>query len=895
MQLGSGAVLLLYFLKDAFVLASGSKESFVQKLHGVSVAHQRLHQSQMLDHLAASTAVTGAPSLPSTILAAASGFQLYASDSLPTSPAPPSACANALTGTLSCDPSVQLMAANVFFNSSMLSTLCTSACTSSLKTYRSGVVSACGSYQLPGPNNISYAPTLAIDTLSGPYQQQCLTDTSSGSFCNDVLPTYNASVSGVLGYPHNELCTSCVLGTLQLTLENPLSYSQSTFNTLQNALGACGSSFDSFNVTTTASAPFATTGPGTIVSSSNLTYSPACYISGRNITTSGTGNTCASLATEFSITTADVLLNNPNLSSLNCTAGFGAGIPLCLPKACTLYTVQANQTCQDVVDDANHRNLNGQNVNITFTQLLSFNPELGNGCSNIGGKIGADICISPHGGFPSLGDAPTDVSKPTSTITATAPPPGQTVPGTTAACGAWYLVQPNNFCTQVVLNNSITLDDFLTLNPEVNQNCTNLWADYYYCVAPFPPLTATSVAPPLTANATSFRFFSSALPTPVTTSEAFDPYPSVTPAPVPTNLAPGSLQFGCNFYFDVTSIDNCTSVEDLFGLTEAQFKAYNPEATKDCPTLTSGEAVCVLVFNATATFAPVPTNVAPGTITTSCEAYYTVVSDDTCPIVEMKNNVTDAQFKQWNPEINPTCSNLVLGEAYCVSMASQSNSSSTTTAIPPPPTNVAAGTNTTGCIAYYTIVSDDTCPVVETKNNITDAQFRLWNPEINAGCTNILLGEAYCVAMATPTITTMPSRSPTSTPSGSPTSSPGSVPTNIATGTWTNCTTYHTIISGDSCATVESSANIAIADFLKWNPEVTINCNIDLDEAYCTLGPNPCKTIHTVASGDFCFAIASNAGLTTAQLMALNPFLDANCDLQLGWNLCIAGLEIFPG
>ena len=92
------------------------------------------------------------------------------------------------------------------------------------------------------------------------------------------------------------------------------------------------SSFDSFNVTVTASTPAATMGSGTVVSSSNLTYSPACYISGRNITTSETNNTCESVASQFSITTADVLLNNPILSTLNCTAGFGAGLSLCLPQ-----------------------------------------------------------------------------------------------------------------------------------------------------------------------------------------------------------------------------------------------------------------------------------------------------------------------------------------------------------------------------------------------------------------------------------------------------------------------------------------------------------------------------------------------------------------------------------
>ncbi|KAF8961089.1 hypothetical protein BDZ97DRAFT_1256265 [Flammula alnicola] len=104
-----------------------------------------------------------------------------------------------------------------------------------------------------------------------------------------------------------------------------------------------------------------------------------------------------------------------------------------------------------------------------------------------------------------------------------------------------------------------------------------------------------------------------------------------------------------------------------------------------------------------------------------------------------------------------------------------------------------------------------------------------------------------------------------------------------------SCTTYYTVVSGDSCTSIESSAHIAIADFLRWNPEVTINCDIDLAEAYCTAGPSPCKTVYTVASGDFCFAIASNAGITVAQLMALNPFIDSNCDLQVGWNLCVTG------
>lgn len=40
-------------------------------------------------------------------------------------------------------------------------------------------------------------------------------------------------------------------------------------------------------------------------------------------------------------------------------------------------------------------------------------------------------------------------------------------------------------------NRSITLDDFLDLNPQIWPNCTNLWLDYSYCVAPVlePPVS----------------------------------------------------------------------------------------------------------------------------------------------------------------------------------------------------------------------------------------------------------------------------------------------------------------------------------------------------------------------------------------------------------------------
>ncbi|KAH7925017.1 hypothetical protein BV22DRAFT_1129366 [Leucogyrophana mollusca] len=143
--------------------------------------------------------------------------------------------------------------------------------------------------------------------------------------------------------------------------------------------------------------------------------------------------------------------------------------------------------------------------------------------------------------------------------------------------------------------------------------------------------------------------------------------------------------------------------------------------------------------------AATPTNVASGTITTDCTAYYTVVSGDTCDLVEAKNGITAAQFLAWNPEINADCTNLELGEAYCVA-ASAATTTTTSSVSAATPSNVAPGTVTASCTAYHTVVSGDTCYLIEGEYGITDAQFLAWNPEINSGCTNLIIGEAYCVA-----------------------------------------------------------------------------------------------------------------------------------------------------
>ena len=42
----------------------------------------------------------------------------------------------------------------------------------------------------------------------------------------------------------------------------------------------------------------------------------------------------------------------------------------------------------------------------------------------------------------------------------------------------------------------------------------------------------------------------------------------------------------------------------------------------------------------------------------------------------------------------------------------------------------------------HTVISGDTCSLIETSYGITFAQFQSWNPQIDAQCSNLLLGDA---------------------------------------------------------------------------------------------------------------------------------------------------------
>lgn len=165
-----------------------------------------------------------------------------------------------------------------------------------------------------------------------------------------------------------------------------------------------------------------------------------------------------------------------------------------------------------------------------------------------------------------------------------------------------------------------------------------------------------------------------------------------------------------NKWYNVVSGDSCSLVESTFGITHAQFIAWNPAVSEDCSTnFWIGDTYCVGVSTtgATSTTATATSSISassaqtsPGSPTMSgipcnCNLYYDVKSGDSCGTVESKFGITHSEFLLWNPAVSQDCAtNFWVDESYCVgvgsgdlcvttSLTSTTSSSTSKSSIPP--------------------------------------------------------------------------------------------------------------------------------------------------------------------------------------------------------------------
>ncbi|KAF5383492.1 hypothetical protein D9757_006090 [Collybiopsis confluens] len=159
----------------------------------------------------------------------------------------------------------------------------------------------------------------------------------------------------------------------------------------------------------------------------------------------------------------------------------------------------------------------------------------------------------------------------------------------------------------------------------------------------------------------------------------------------------------CQATYTVVSGDNCVAIAAKFNVTDAALLAANPAVDANCDNLFIGQQLCI----------PLPP--------ANCKSQYTVVAGDNCVAIAAEFSVSDAALLAANPAVNAQCSNLSVGELLC---------------IPLPPA---------GCSAQYTVASGDVCISIANKFGITAAQLQSANPQIDAACDNLAVGELLCI------------------------------------------------------------------------------------------------------------------------------------------------------
>ncbi|KAI8630383.1 hypothetical protein F5Y19DRAFT_474775 [Xylariaceae sp. FL1651] len=696
----------------------------------------------------------------------AQSFQYVFNNSLPIVNAT-AQCSNALSRNISCDPWVSRFRPGVYYDPNGLQKVCTSSCQKAIQDYTTGLSSDC--------NNLTYNYT---DTTSLPvaaigsrllynYNLVCLQD--SGRYCNYVA--YEASLQAdpdapaILGKPSGNQtisnCDTCIVKQLQLQAGSPFDGGDNLAADYSSLTSSC--SITGMPVTTT-----------TLASSTmSITDAPSPTCAGKTYQVSA-GDTCRSIAQSQGISVGWLVVDN----GLNAyCAGFNATGSLCIQNTCKTYIVKTNDTCASIA----------KAQNVTQTQLVEWNPILDSTCKNIGLSLNDSICVGKPG---KPFTSPTTTIPVVTSITTAASVPTDVAANTTHNCGLFYQVQLGDYCNIVCIKFNINLDDFLFLNPSVNSNCTNLFAQESYCVAPVGDLSDYPGHPGYVP------------PNSATPSSAWSSAPTATWIPPVLNitddapLANGTrsdcwsftngnkLQIPINGTFYSST---CQLIAQTYGISLEQLQNWNPSLDTngtDCM-FESNLRYCVLAYNPVQTSDSGPVQTAtPDLIRDgtwqNCTAYLDVNFGMTCQAILDNYGLTIDQFSTWNPEVGKQCENLWENYRYCVSLTqsldeaggSAGGGSTSITATPtvgPTTSSSSSATTTTStgvaapsptqdnsivsnCNKYAIAVKGDYCYIFAQEHGITTDQLYAWNAVLGVGGANcgtmFWLDYYYCIGVS---------------------------------------------------------------------------------------------------------------------------------------------------
>ncbi|KAF7884612.1 uncharacterized protein EAF02_004948 [Botrytis sinoallii] len=429
-----------------------------------------------------------------------------------------------------------------------LSSICTDACLGALETLRAQQLLECSSSDLVVTAGETYPPTLTTDILLFTYNYTCIQDPTTNGYCYPDFFAWNNDTESTTS---TEVCSDCNFLIQQSQLDSPLGWDDDSARMYSSLTSSCGVT----KYPVASPSPYSLDVTATVSSTANPSTTTAAYAC-VSMYTIQEDDTCSSISESQQVATFYLMQAN-NLPGY-CSEIPDPGTSLCIPQSCELYTVAANDTCYEIV----------QNHNVTYPGVSTA------------ASTGSASVTTP------IASVPTNLA-----------------PNTTTECGEYYLVLDGDDCASISIAKGISLTDFYFLNPMVNSTCGNLWTDTYYCVEAVGNIatyleyggTSTTKNPCSQLDAPASCFVTTY---PTTTPFTWPAVGTVTTTALLTNhtsladlpLAPGtsgSCSQYAEYYQSKSNINSCGAIAHFYDITISDVVAWNPSLTYDASNITS--------------------------------------------------------------------------------------------------------------------------------------------------------------------------------------------------------------------------------------------------------------------------------------------------------------------
>ncbi|KAF9455898.1 hypothetical protein BDZ94DRAFT_1178953 [Collybia nuda] len=404
-------------------------------------------------------------------------------------------------------------------------------------------------------------------------------------------------------------------------------------------------------------------------------------------------------------------------------------------------------------------------------------------------------------------------------------------------CQPVYLVKNGDSCSGIAEANHITTNQLIANNPNVGATCNTLQPGQMLCIAaPTNPASWFIDRCHLATGCTSTSTVKSGDNCDLIASSNhisnyqlsfLNPEMSCPTLQIGQVLCLVSNTYNCQPVYTVKPGDGCISIADANQITLAQLFSDNPDLGGVC-NIYPGQSLCVAPPTPTTTDPPTPTS-------TECTRKTTVQKGDNCDTISERAGISRYWLGLLNPAINANCSNLVGGTALCIDSA----------------------INTCGAV-YAVKGTEGACIGIASTLRIPFETLLNLNPNVNAQCTNIYVGEVLCTAKKVP-----------GTPS-------------------TACSRRYTLVSGDTCTIAASKSSLTNAQLLTLNPRLSCGAMIP-DTQICAFSPatSICPRLIQTNLGDSCFSLAQNVSMSLEEWQSINPGLNCN-PLALNYLVCSA-------